>query len=60
MADDERIVVVKILRGFLDDILGDFDWDWVLWSLKQKAARLAVLILAWLSGLKSVVLAEWY
>jgi len=35
MLNDERVLICKIIRGFLNDNIGDHDWDWVMTAPKK-------------------------
>jgi len=35
MSDDERLIISATIRSFLDDTIGDHDWDWILTAPKK-------------------------
>jgi hypothetical protein len=35
MSDDERVVICETIHGFLDDTIGDHDWDWLMTAPKK-------------------------
>lgn len=35
MSNDERVLICEIIRGFLNDKIGDCDWDWVMTAPKK-------------------------
>lgn len=35
MSDDERSIISNIIRSFLDDTIGDHDWDWLMTAPKK-------------------------
>ena len=35
MSDDERLIICSIIRSFLDDTLGDREWDWLMTGPKE-------------------------
>jgi len=35
MSDDERLIVSTTIRSFLDDAIGDHDWDWMMTAPKK-------------------------
>lgn len=35
MSDDERLIISNTIRSFLDDTIGDRDWDWLMTAPKK-------------------------